>query len=574
MISQRARIPRLQPELLDCLLHCSDDWQKVLELSPNFSEMASMQNTLLSEAARFADGVLSPLNHTMDVVGAKLVNGRVVTADGHKEAWKQFVEAGWTLLGKPELYGGQEAPLALWAAIQGIFDRSSPAFGMLPVPQISAVKLISHWGDEKTRKDWLPNLVSGIWGATICISEPDAGSDVRRMRTKAEKQLDGSWRITGEKCWISYGDHDLAEKIGHCLLAYSYDEKGVPGISLFLVPNRLEVNQHGQASGNGVTIQRVEEKMGLHGSPTCVISFEKSEAILLGKTGQGLSQMFVMIANMRLSVGVMGTAIASAAYDTALNYTFERKQGGPADKPPVAIYQHVDVKRMLMEMAANTNLMRGLVFSIANHTDLSLSSSDEAQREQSHLFTQFLLPVVKTLGADIGFQVASTAIQVLGGAGYTGEWPVEQALRDSRVLSIFEGTSGIQALDLLKRRLKGRDQGKGLKVFLDKAYELTGALPSNLANNYQSGLDLLKITAQKLASLDDEDGEAGADAFLRLTGRAALGWIAARLIAAGDIPAQLRSQSEFYLHEMAIKCRALSDLALLGRARLGQTEAQ
>ncbi|MHC5305780.1 acyl-CoA dehydrogenase family protein [Bartonella sp. LJL80] len=569
MLSPQAPVPRIDCEPISFLLRCSDEWENVQKLDPAFAETAAMHDTLLKEAARFAEGILAPLNQPMDVEGARLVEGKVLTTTGHKTAWKQFCDAGWTLLGQPEIFGGQEAPLALWAAVQGIFDRSCPAFGMLPVPQISAAKLISHWGDECTCEAWLPNLIQGKWGATICISEADAGSDVARMRTKAEKQTDGRWLIQGEKCWISYGHHDLTDRIGHCLLAKAYDEEGEPcGISLFLVPNQFTETPEKQQSGNGVVIQRVEEKMGLHGSPTCSIAFDKSEAVLLGQAGRGLAQMFVMIANMRLSVAVMGGGIASAAYDTALNYSLVRKQGGDAHFPPVPIHHHMDVRRMLRETACSVDLLRGLIFSVANHTDLSLKSQDKKTQQDSQLLTQFLLPVLKTIGAETGFHAASTAMQILGGAGYTSEWPIEQGLRDSRVLAIFEGTSGIQALDLLHRRLHGRDQSKGLHIFLNKGRSLTHGLPKDLAENYRAVFDLLELTAQKIIAMAARDAEAGADAFLHLVAIAALSWIAARILQAHDAPTDTVLNARFFLEEILIRAQSLSALALLGSARL------
>lgn len=499
-----------------------------------------MVEAVLDSAARFANDVLVPLNDAMDTMGCKLVDGRVVTAPGHSVAWAEYMAAGWpTIEAAPEV-GGQGMPLALTFAVQAVFDRACPAFGMLPVPQRSAAKLIQAYGDDETRAEWLAELANGSRGATICVSEADAGSDLRRIRTRAALDGNGVWRVTGEKCWISFADHDLTEQVGHCVLALAPTPDGRQGPALFLVPSQLPTGTR-----NSVFVRRIEHKMGLHGSPTCVLGFEGAEAQLLGEPGRGLAQLFVMIVNMRLAVGAMGIGIADGCTDLARAYAAERRQGGsPA---PLPIHDHADVQRQLLEMAAETEALRGLLFATANFADLGSRAETEEERRKAQALAQWLLPIVKTLGGEIAFRTASHAVQVLGGAGYTREWPVEQALRDARVLTVFEGTTGMQALDLTRRRLLGEGE-IGLNSFLEEA-RADVAMDPSLA----LVLDELEAAAQWLRDEPDAVGGA-AVGFLEVAGRAALAWIAARLGSAqGDdlATAYLRSAGEHYLRVLA-----------------------
>jgi alkylation response protein AidB-like acyl-CoA dehydrogenase len=471
----------------------------------------------------------------MDVQGVELRGGRVHTAPGHREAWAAFVANGWPSIDQEADYGGQQLPLPLCLAVQEIFDRACPAFGMLPVPQRSAARLIAAFATQDVKHALLPALASGELGATICISEAGAGSDVLQMRTRAREAPDGGWRISGEKCWISFGDHDLTDAIVHCVLARSDDGSAArPEISLFLVDTRV-------AGADGVQVLRIEEKLGLHGSPTCTLAFEDAPATLIGERGRGLAQMFVMITQMRLAVSAMGLGIACAASDVALAYARERRQGGkPGDPQPIVT--HADVRRQLLELTARTELLRGLMLNIANLAELAAHGEDAADRERCAALVQWFLPIAKTFGADCAFANASGAIQVLGGAGYTAEWPVEQALRDARVLSVFEGTSGIQAIDLLQRRVIRDDAG--LQAFLAQARADGGETP--LARC----LDLLEGAASTLKAASPAEQDAGAAAFLELAMQASAGWVAARFVTkAGDheASARMRAAGRYWL---------------------------
>jgi alkylation response protein AidB-like acyl-CoA dehydrogenase len=494
-------------------------------LPPDAEAGPDMIRAILEEASKFNEAELSPVSAALDRAGCRLEGGRVRTAPEHRRAWKAYLDAGWLGIDQPLAAGGQALPLHMLAACQEIFDRGSVAFGMLPTAVRAAARLIDAHAEEAIRAEWLPQLVSGRWAATICISEPEAGSDAGRIRTLAEPCEDGRWRITGEKIWISYGDHDLAERIGHCLLARTPDAPpGGAGLSLFLVPDSVDGGR------NAVAVRRIEEKLGLHASPTCALGFEGASGWMIGKPGRGLAQLFTMIAVMRLMVSVQGLATAAAAADVAFAYAEERRQGGPASAPPLPIAEHADVRRMLVGMASRVEVLRGLILTAAVQADLAALEPEGPARDEAQALTAWLLPIIKTLGAETGFDAASEAIQVLGGAGYVRDWPVEQLLRDARVLAIFEGTSGMQALDLLHRRLI-RDQGRGLRAFLAAAgADIAASSEPEQAGKLQRVVHLLQEIAGDLGAANNAD--AAAYPFLKLAALAATGWIALRLLPA------------------------------------------
>lgn len=560
----RSSPPPADLAIVAAQLAAAPGWSRACALLPDPDAAdPAMVDAILNEASRFADDVLAPLNDAMDRHGCRIEAGRVRTAPGHDAAWAQFVANGWATLGQPIDHGGQPLPTAIWAAVEGVFDRANPSFAMLPVPLISSARLIAAWADPTTAAQWLPRIVAAKCAATICISEPDAGSDVGRARTTARADGEGGWIIDGEKCWISFGDHDLAPRIVHCLLARTGDAaSGGGGLSLFLVPDTLE-----DGTRNGVVIRRIEEKMGLHGSPTCALGFEGARGILLGQEGRGLAQMFVMIANMRLAVAIQGLGIASAVTDVAARYAAERRQGGRPAEPPVPITAHADVRRMLLEMASTTETLRGLILALANHVDIAARAPDAAERAEADLLAQWLLPIVKTAGAEIGFDVASTGVQVLGGAGYTREWPIEQGVRDARVLSVFEGTSGIQALDLMHRRLM-RDDAASLHAFLRVARaDADAAGPA--AQPLHRALDQLEEAGAFLRSAERVEAEAGATAFLKLAILTAQGWIAARLVARGNgspAASTLTDAGRYFLARLAPRAVLAATEAMAGSA--------
>ena len=546
-----------------------------LRASPGFDRLcvligdealADTAEAVLEEAARFAEGVLSPLNPVMDREGCRLQDGRVKTAPGHAEVWGAFCEAGWQTLDKSPDHGGQGLPLIVWAAAQELFDRACVAFGMLPCSQGAASKLLDAHADDAIKAEWLPRLASGEWAATIVISEAEAGSDVGRIRTRAEPLPGGDWAITGEKTWITFADHDLAPRIGHCVLARTPDGRpGAGGLSLFLAPSVLE-----DGARNAIAIRRIEEKMGLHGSPTCAVGFEGARARLIGQEGRGLAQLFAMITMMRLSVGVQGLGLASLSSETALRYAAERRQGGAPGEPPITIDRHADVQRLLLQGQARTQTLRGLVYATAVQADLAALETDPEAKARAADLAAWLLPLVKTLGGEVGFDTASEAIQVLGGAGYVKDWPIEQALRDARVFTIYEGASGMQALDLLHRRL-WRDEGRGLKAFLALARADLDDRPE--AGALAFVLDCLEDAAEILGGFKGEprEGEAGAYAFLQLAGLAATGWIALRLTGLDD--ARLQAAGRFWLSDIEPRANLEHARVTMGQGRLDGFEA-
>jgi len=546
-------------------LAISPGWDALLATSESCAQASEdMIAEILGSAGHFALERLAPLNAAADVAGCKLVDGRVLTVPEHKAAWSEFCEGGWLMLDASPEIRGMGLPTALGNAVQEMMDRHCPAFGMMPVPSRAGARLIHAFADDAVREAWLPGLIDGTIGATICISEPDAGSDVRRLRTRGEKQADGTWRITGEKCWISFGDQDLTGAIAHLLLAKTAPDGQAPSpkdpISLFLVPSV----EHGARAP--IVVRRIEEKLGLHASPTCVMGFEGAPAYLLGEMGRGLPQLFVMITNMRLATGVMGLAVASRAAEIAYGYAAERRQGGNGPQP-VTINTHADVQAQLLSLSARVEPLRGLIFATANAADLARFTDDAAVRAHNEALAGWLLPIVKTLGGETGFGVASDALQVLGGAGYTREWPVEQGLRDARVLTVFEGTTGMQAQDITLRRLRAPGAA-GYHAFLQAAREDATRIDHA---GFNAALDTFTATAEALIAADPAVAEAGSTPFLTLAGVVATGWIAARLIAAeaGDpLSRQLAAAGRYALADIAPRATLAGAQALMAAERV------
>lgn len=440
------------------VIEATPNWRTLCDLSPDVDiETAA---AILDAAGAISTDILQPMDSLADQVGCRLENGRVKTPEPFAAAYRTFAEGGWIGLDIPEEQGGSGLPLSLHAAAAPLFDRGCPAFNMAVGASRSGAILINQAASPELAAEWVENLISGEWATTICMSEPDAGSDVGRIRTRATK-TGNSWRISGQKIWISFGDHDMASRIGHCMLARTSDAAGTRGLSLFLVPSTTD-----SGDPNGIEVLRLEEKMGLHGSPTCALSFDNAEGILLGEENRGLANLFTMMELMRLQTGCQGLGIANRACDIAEQYAEERKQGGDPKQPAVALISHPDVQRQLRKMRADTELLRVAVIELATTLDVANNTDDEGLEAKNRAFAAWMLPLIKTFGAETGFNVANAGIQVLGGAGYTREWPMEQLVRDARVFSIYEGTTGMQAIDFLTRRLL-RDR-TGFDVFLQR----------------------------------------------------------------------------------------------------------
>ncbi|QRD56565.1 acyl-CoA dehydrogenase family protein [Xanthomonas citri pv. citri] len=485
---------------------------------------------VLQSAARFAEEVLYPANRRGDTQGCRLENGQVLTADGYKEAWDQLVEQGWNAIDQPVEFGGQGLPSFVNVACRELFDRACMAMGMVSGPQRAAALVLQEFASAETCAEWIGKFVEGRWSASIGISEPDAGSDVGRVRTRATPQPDGSWRIDGEKMWTSFGGNDMVERIGCLLLARTPDAPaGTAGLSLFLVPDKI-AGKDGDWAPNGVLVRRIEEKLGLHGSPTCVMGFEGARAELIGEINRGLPQLFVMIQNMRTLVAIEGVGIGFGASQVAHAYALERRQGGNPKQPPVPIATHAEIQRLLLGMHSRVEVLRALVLELALRQNLLAFEKDESARAQSFELVQWLLPILKATCSEAAFDISNDAIQVLGGAGYTREWPVEQWLRDSRMMSIAEGATGIQALDLLHRRL-WRSERSGLKAFQATALAELQQADAELALPALAVVRQLEQAADQLDTWREtpREAEAGATAFLQLAMLAATGWMGVRL---------------------------------------------
>lgn len=519
-----------------------------LVITPRPGELDSETTAaILDEAGKFSSRFLIEQAAVRDREGCRLINGRVKTPAGHRQAWRAYGDAGWAGFTAPEAAGGQTFSMTLASAVQEMFDAADPAFGMLAINVRCATRLLQSHGDSELRADWLPQLSSGNWAATICISEAQAGSDVGRIRTRAEAGGDGTWRLTGEKCWISYGDHDLTERIGHFILARPRGAvEGTRGLSLFLVPNTLD-----NGALNGVSTMRIEEKLGLHASPTCSLAFEDAIDYLIGPEGRGLPTLFTMIESMRLGVAVQGAAVAQASAAVAEGYARDRKQGGPPDQPPVSITEHAEVQRLLLSSRVRAEAARLIALEAASAVDAG-GAGDDLAKERAGM----LLPLAKSVGADAAFANASAAIQVLGGAGYVSDWPVERMLRDCRIFSIYEGTTAIQGLDLLLRRVLGRNGPAPL-----------GRLLSHLEPDAELGR-LVEDVAADLAAGAPAVREAAAVPFLEILGIVATDGLlrrAGRL--AGPLAGRYGAMADFHAVEALSRCEALAGRC--GRGDIG-----
>ena len=493
---------------------------------------------ILEQAARFSEEVLAPLAASGDQAGCRLQDGRVRLPPGSAPAWRRWAELGFPALGLPAGFGGLDLPLVVQSAVQEVCDGANLAFGMLPINlRCAALALLRHARPDLAER-WLPRLADGTLAATIVISEAQAGSDVGRIRCRAEPAgEEGLWRISGSKLWISYGDHDATGDILHLVLArLPGAAPGTRGLGLFAVPDRLgggspdvPRNPDGEAtrSRNGVRVLRLEHKMGLHASPTCALEFEDALGWQIGEADQGIRNLFVMMNAMRLAVGVQGAAAANAAALHATAYARTRPQGGPPEAPPVMITAHADVRRMLLEMSAAGELLRALALRTAWYLDMAACGGDGERAARCRSHAELLLPAAKTLGAELGFQTASQGIQVLGGYGYTADYPLERIARDIRVAAIYEGTSGIQARDFLLRKVC-RDEGAALHALLeDIAAALAGAAGDNpLRAPLEEAMTLFRARLGRLLTSAPEALEAAAYGFLRFAGLIFCGWCA------------------------------------------------
>ena len=441
-----------------------------------------MVDAILGEAAKFCDGVIAPLNAQCDRTPSALENGAVRTSPGFQQAYARYVEGGWNSLAFPEEWGGQGLPSTLANALVDAMNGASMSFSICTTLTTGAVKAILSVGTERQKNTYLPKMVSGAWTGTMNLTEPQSGSDLSALRTKAEPagvDADGTrrYRISGQKIFITYGDNDMAENIVHLVLARLPDApEGTGGISMFLVPKH-HVNEDGSlGERNDAHCIKLEEKMGLHGSPTCVMVFgERGECYgtLLGEENKGLRNMFIMMNAARLDVGLQGVGVAEAAFQRALSYAQERRQGrapGVKSGPMIAIYEHGDVRRMLYSMKALVEASRGICYANAVACDLARCAPDEKQRAKARALEELLTPISKAWSTDRANDIASMGVQVHGGMGYIEETGAAQHMRDARIAAIYEGTNGIQAMDLVGRKLQG-DGGVSVAAYIQDVKE-------------------------------------------------------------------------------------------------------
>lgn len=437
---------------------------------PDLSE--DLVSAIIEEMGKFCDGIIAPLNEKSDRDGARLENGVVRTTPGFKEAYAQYVEGGWSSLAFPENAGGQGLPATLAVALVDALNGACMSFAIGTTLTTGAVKAVLHAGTEEQKRLYLEKMVSGAWTATMNLTEPQAGSDLSAIRTKAEPAGDGRYKISGQKIFITYGDHDMTENIVHLVLARLPDAPvGTAGISMFIVP-KFHVEQDGSIGRrNDVQCIKLEEKMGLHGSPTCVMAFgDHGECYgeLLGEENKGLKNMFVMMNAARLDVGMQGVGVAERAFQRALAYAQDRKQGrapGVKSGEMIPIYEHADVRRMLYSMKALTEASRAICYANAVAYDLAGHAPDEKARAEAKSLEELLTPVSKAWSTDRANEVASLGVQIHGGMGYIEETGAAQHLRDARIAAIYEGTNGIQAMDLVGRKLQG-DGGAAANAFI------------------------------------------------------------------------------------------------------------
>ena len=431
--------------------------EKYKEVNPDLAK------DILEQAAKLTENLILPLAKAGDETPAKLENGVVRTPPGYKEAYKKFIEDGWVSLSCDPEYGGQGIPKTISSFFDEMLSATSLSFKLYSELSIGAYNCILHHGDDSIKKKFLPNMVKGIWSGTMCLTEPVCGTDLGLLKTKAVEQSNGTYKLTGQKIFITSGDHDLTENIIHLVLARTSDApSGTKGISLFLVP-KIKVKEDGSLGPrNGVSTNSIESKMGIRGSATCVLNFEGAVGHMIGPKNKGLSSMFTMMNLERIVVGLQGLGLSEIAYQNALNYSKERKQGKVHDSKTKngadLIIAHADIRRSLLNMKSIIEGERALSFWLAQQTEVSLHHKDNRIKEEALDFVSLMTPVVKSLFSDMGMEITSEAMQIFGGYGYTKDQGIEQLYRDNRITPIYEGTNSVQAIDLVFRKLINKDK--------------------------------------------------------------------------------------------------------------------
>ena len=534
---------------------------------PGYEEATTdVVEAILDESAKFTGGVLAPLNWSGDQEGAKWADKAVTMPKGFKEAYAKFVDNGWNALGGNPEHGGQGLPKVISAAVQEMWKSANMSFSLCPLLTLGAIEALELFGSDAQKAMYLPNMVSGKWTGTMNITEPQAGSDLAAIRARAEPQGDGSYRIFGNKIFITYGDHDMAENTIHLVLARTPGApEGVKGISLFVVPKFL-VNADGSLGPrNDVYCVSIEHKLGIHASPTCVMAHGDnggSIGTLVGKENEGLKYMFVMMNAARFAVGLEGLAITERAYQHAVAYARERVQGRAIEgsPAPVAIIRHPDIRRMLMLMRSHVEAMRALAYSVAAAHDAAAHHPDAAQRAQNQAFVDLMIPVVKGWSTETGNAMSYLGVQVHGGMGFVEETGAAQFMRDARITTIYEGTTGIQANDLMGRKI-AREGGATVKALIGMMRETQGLVAaqsgpafSALAAAMGRVIDAVSAATDHIVANYGKDVRAvaaGAVPFLQLMGNVAGGWMMARAALAAQARIAAGEADPFYPAKIA-----------------------
>ena len=552
-------------------------------------------DAVLEEAGKFATDVLGPLNPIGDRHGSLFEDGAVTTAPGWKEAYRAWAQAGWNGLAAPAQWGGQELPHAVNAACIEMWNSAAMAFGLGPLLTMAGIDTLAAHGSAELQRTYLPKLVSGEWMGTMQLTEPQAGSDVGALRSRAERTADGSYRIIGQKIFITYGEHDLTDNIIHLVLARLPNAPaGTKGISLFLVPKFLLNADGSLAARNDVRAHSIEHKLGIHASPTCTMVYGDNggaTGFLIGEENRGMACMFTMMNQARLSVGLQGVAIAERATQQAMAYARERKQGRATGTQSGSspIIAHPDVKRMLLTMRALTRAARAIAYATAVALDRAQRSPDAAARKAAHERASLLTPVAKAFATDVGNEVSSLGVQVHGGMGYVEETGAAQHYRDARIAAIYEGTNGIQAIDLITRKLP-LSGGAAVKAYICGIRRTVEAV--NATNDpalgwtgirLQDAVDSLDRATQWLLGSQHNDLDralAGATPYLRLFALAAGGALLAeealaamRLAGNGADAAGRTAIARFFAENLAVQAGSLERTVVESADSVTQADA-
>ena len=509
-----------------------NELEKYKEVNPE------LVKDILEEAAKINQNLILPLAKAGDENPAILENGVVRTPPGYKEAYQKYIEDGWTSLSCDPKYGGQGMPRTVSAFFDEMLSSSSLAFKLYSELSLGAYNCIHHHAPDEIKDKYLPKMVEGKWSGTMCLTEPVCGTDLGLLKTKAVEQPDGTYKITGQKIFITSGDHDLTENIIHLVIARASDSpKGTKGISLFLVPKFIVKEDGTIGARNGISTGSIETKMGIKGSATCVLNFDDATGIMIGPKNKGLSQMFTMMNLERIVVGIQGLGISEIAYQNSLNYAKERKQGksnnnksqnGNAD----AIIEHADIRKTLLNMKSIIEGERALCFWLSQQTEVSLNHDDQKIKQDASDMVSLMTPVVKSLFSDLGMEITSDAMQIFGGYGYTKDQGIEQLYRDNRITPIYEGTNSVQAADLVFRKLLNKN-GNIIDKFLDLVKTETDTNNEKVKpfiKEFNYYLDVLKNfsdwTIQRLENNKD-DVSAAANDYLKTLGYISLAfsWI-------------------------------------------------